>query len=51
VVATDVNGTVVKVVNADEVAADEVSAVAFVNAAEVVEASNAAEVVSAPPCQ
>jgi len=46
VVATDVNGTVVKVVNADEVA-DEVSAVAFVNAAEAVEASNAAEVVSA----
>ena len=46
VVATDVNATVVKVVNADEVA-DEVSAVAFVNAAEAVEASNAAEVVSA----
>jgi hypothetical protein len=46
VVATDVNPNVVKVVNAGEVA-DEVSAVAFVNAAEVVEASNAAEVVSA----
>jgi hypothetical protein len=46
VVATDVNATVVKVVNAGEVA-DDVSAVAFVNAAEVVEASNAAEVVSA----
>jgi hypothetical protein len=46
VVATDVNATVVKVVNAGEVA-DDVSAVAFVNAAEAVEASNAAEVVSA----
>jgi hypothetical protein len=46
VVATDVNATVVKVVNAGEVA-DEVSAITFVNATEVVEASNAAEVVSA----
>ena len=46
VVATDVNPNVVKVVNAGEIA-DEVSAVAFVNAAEVVEAGNATEVVSA----
>jgi hypothetical protein len=45
VTAADVNATVVKVVNAGEVA-DEVSAAAFVNVAEVVEASNSAEVVN-----
>jgi len=41
VIAADVNATVVKVVNAGEVA-DEVSAAAFVNLAEVVEAGDAA---------
>jgi hypothetical protein len=45
VTAADVNATVVKVVNAGEVA-DEVSAAAFVDVAEVVEASNSAEVVN-----
>jgi hypothetical protein len=45
VIAADVNATVVKVVNASEVA-DEVSASAFVNVAEVVEASDSAEVVN-----
>jgi hypothetical protein len=46
VVATDINATVVKVVNAGEVA-DDVSAVAFVNVAEVVETREAAVVVNA----
>lgn len=41
VIAADVNATVVKVVNAGEVA-DEVSAAAFVNLAEVVEAGDVA---------
>ena len=41
VIAADVNATVVKVVNAGEVA-DEVSAAAFVNVAEIVEAGDAA---------
>jgi hypothetical protein len=46
VTAADVNATVVKVGNAGEVD-DEVSAVAFVDLAEVVEAGDAAEVVNA----
>jgi hypothetical protein len=46
VTAADVNATVVKVGNAGEVD-DEVSAVAFVDLAEVVEANDAAEVVNA----